>query len=386
MKILIALTYYRPHYSGLTIYAEREARALVERGHEVTILTSRFDKSLPAREMRDGVEIIRLNVWLRISKGVIMPGMLPWSWKLARRADVIHLHTPQLDAAPIALIARILHKPVVLTYHCDLSLPSGFIHFLANQASNLANHITAQAADIIVHNTQDYVDHSKFLKHYSDKVKPVYPPVEVAPISEKQRADLRAKHQVQPDQKIIGMAARLVTEKGVEYLAQALPAILQHHPTARVLFVGPYQNLIGEEQYALKVLPMIEQLGEHWTFLGVVPPEELSAFYRECTVTVLPSINKTESFGIVQVESILSGTPVVASDVPGIRVPVQTTGCGLLAPPADSAALSQAINEILSQPEAYKGHPEHLLNASKPETVAQIYEEIFADLIKKYRQ
>ncbi len=386
MKILIALTYYRPHYSGLTIYAEREARALVECGHEVTILTSRFDKSLPAREMRDGVEIIRLNVWLRISKGVIMPGMLPWSWKLARQADVIHLHTPQLDAAPIALMARILHKPVVLTYHCDLSLPSGFIHFLANQASNLANHITARAADVIVHNTQDYADHSKFLKQYSDKVKPVYPPVEVAPISEKDRTDFRAKHQVQPDQKIIGMAARLVTEKGVEYLAQALPAILQQHPTARVLFVGPYQNLIGEEQYAVKVLPMIEQLGVHWTFLGVVPPEELSAFYREATVTVLPSINKTESFGIVQVESILSGTPVVASDVPGIRVPVQATGCGLVTPPADSAALAMAINKILSQPEDYKGHPEHLLNASKPQTVAQIYQEIFSELIKKYRQ
>ena len=62
MRILIALTYYRPHYSGLTIYAERQARALAARGHQVTILTSRFDPNLPKEEIRDGVEVMRLDV------------------------------------------------------------------------------------------------------------------------------------------------------------------------------------------------------------------------------------------------------------------------------------------------------------------------------------
>ncbi len=383
MNILIALTYYRPHYSGLTIYAEREARALAARGHHVTILTSRFDRRLPTREFQDGVEIIRLNVKFRISKGVIMPAMIPWAWKLARKADIVHLHAPQLDAAPIAVLARVLQKPVVLTYHCDLALPSGVVHYLANQASNLANQVTARAADIIIHNTQDYADHSQFLQPFLAKVKPVYPPVEVVPITEQDRRDFRGKFNIQPGQRIIGMAARLVTEKGVEYLAEALPIILQQHPTARVLFVGPYQNLIGEEKYAQKVMPLIDQLGEHWSFLGVVTPEEMSAFFRQSEVTVLPSINRTDSFGIVQVESIASGTPVVASDIPGIRIPVQATGCGLVVPATDPAALAEAICKILDQPEAYNGHPEELLKASTPEAVAQVYEEIFTKLIEK---
>ena len=133
MRILIALTYYRPHYSGLTIYAEREARALVARGHQVTILTSRFDKSLKAHEFRDGVEVIRPKVWFHISKGVIMPAMPLWAWKLVRQADVVHLHVPQLDAALISIFSRLLRKPVVLTYHCDLRLPKGLVHSIANR-------------------------------------------------------------------------------------------------------------------------------------------------------------------------------------------------------------------------------------------------------------
>ena len=73
MKILTVLTYYRPHTSGLTIYAERLSKAFVSRGHQVTVLTSQFDPSLPLEEMSDGVRVVRAPVLMRISKGVIMP-------------------------------------------------------------------------------------------------------------------------------------------------------------------------------------------------------------------------------------------------------------------------------------------------------------------------
>ncbi len=179
MHILIALTYYRPHYSGLTIYAEREARALVARGHQVTILTSRFDQSLKAHEFRDGVEVIRPKVWFHVSKGVIMPSIPACAWKLARQADVVHLHVPQLDAAPISIICKLLRKPVVLTYHCDLRLPRGVVHAIANQVSNLANSITAALADIVVTNTRDYAESSAFLRRYLHKLMPLFPPVEI---------------------------------------------------------------------------------------------------------------------------------------------------------------------------------------------------------------
>ena len=392
MHIFSALTYYRPHYSGLTLYAEREARALVARGHRVTILTSRFDERLEEHEMRDGVEVIRPRVWFHISKGVIMPAMPRWAWKLARQADVIQLHAPQLDAAMIAMFGRLFGKPVVLTYHCDLRLPHGFVHALANQASNLANRITAGLSDAVVHNSRDYAENSAFLRRYLKKLHPIFPPIELAPVTQADLQAFRQKFNLQPGQRIIGMAARLATEKGVEYLAEALPAVLEKHPTARVLFVGPYQDVIGEEDYARRMTPILEKLndgqssGEHWTFLGVVSPVEMSAFFHESEVTVLPSINSTESYGMVQVEAMACGTPVVASDLPGARVPVRETGMGLIVPPADPQALAQALIAILDDPQAYRGQPEKLIPLSTPEAVAQQYEALFEKLLRQKRK
>ncbi len=377
MRILIALTYYRPHYSGLTIYAEREARALAARGHQVTILTSRFDRSLKAHEFRDGIEVIRPKIWFHVSKGVIMPSMPAWAWKLARQADIVHLHVPQLDAAPISIICKLLHRPVVLTYHCDLRLPKGLVHSLANRVSNLANSVTAVLSDIVVTNTRDYAESSPFLQHYLHKTMAVLPPVEVEKITPADLEAFRRKFDIRPEQRIIGIAARLATEKGVEYLAQALPAVLERFPEARVLFVGPYQHVAGEEEYGRRIRAMIEPLGKHWSFLGILPPQEMSAFFHTSEVSVLPSLNSTESFGIVQVESMSCGTPVIASDRPGMCVPVLKTGCGLLVPPADASRLAQAIIAILDKPESYRGQPETFVRLSRPEAVAQEYERIF---------
>ena len=380
MQILIALTYYRPHYSGLTIYAEREARALVARGHKVTVLTSRFDPSLPAEEIQHGVRIIRPRVWFHISKGVIMPGMLLQAWRLLRQADIVHLHVPQLDAAGIAILARIMGKPVVLTYHCDLQLPRGVVNRVANLVSTLANHITAQLSQTIVQNTLDYAEHSPFLKKYLHKLKPLFPPVLLEPASVADLEAFRKRFQILPNERIIGMAARLATEKGVEILAQALPEVIKTYPTARVLFVGPYQNVFGEEAYAVRLEPLIKSLGDRWTFLGILSPVEMTAFFKTCEVTILPSLNSTESYGLVQVESMLCGTPVIASNLPGIRIPVQETGCGLTFPVGDSQALAKALIRVLSNTQEFQGQPEKLIQMSAPEQVATEYEKIFTHL------
>lgn len=381
MRILIALTYYRPHYSGLTIYAEREARALVSRGHEVTVLTSRFDPQLPAEEIQNGVRIIRPKVWFHISKGVIMPGMFFQAWRLAQQADIVHLHVPQLDAAGIAIIARLLGKPVVLTYHCDLQLPGGFVNRLANVVSTFANHITARLSHKIIQNTRDYAEHSPFLKQYISKVEAIYPPVLLEPAALSDLEAFRKRFGIQPNERIIGMAARLATEKGVEILAQALPKVIETHPTARVLFVGPYQHVFGEDAYAARLEPLLQRLGDRWTFLGILSPVEMTAFFQTCEVTVLPSLNSTESYGLVQVESISCGTPVIASNLPGIRIPTQETGCGMTFPAGDTQALADAIIRVLSNPQDFRSRSDHIIQLSTPDHVAAVYEKIFSDLL-----
>lgn len=380
MHILIALTYYRPHYSGLTIYTERLAQALAQRGHKVTVLTSQYDATLPRIERLDGVQVWRLPVWLRISKGVIMPTMPLWAVKLIRQADAVNLHVPQLDAALLALIGHWLQKPLVLTYHCDLRLPGGFIHSLANVASNLANHLTASLVPQIVTNTQDYAEHSPFLRRYLAKVKAIPPPITIAEAGEAEIAAFHRRHGIKPGQRVIGMAARFAAEKGVETLVEAMPQILAHFPTARVLFVGQYQNVLGEEAYAARLMPLIEQLGEHWQFVGVLPPEAFAAFLKTAEVTVLPSTNSTESYGMVQVESMLCGTPVVASDLPGVRQPVLSSGMGRVVPIHNATALAEAIVEVLKHPARFQVNTEPIQRKHDPQVIAGQYEDIFNSL------
>jgi glycosyltransferase involved in cell wall biosynthesis len=382
MRILTTLTYYRPHYSGLTIYAERLARALVEHGHQVTVLTSRYDRTLPAREDRDGVQVIRPHVLIHVSKGVLMPTMFYWAWVNIRRADIVHLHLPQLDAAYIALICRLMRKPIVLTYHCDLLLPKGFIHSIANQVSHLANRISLGLANRVVVNTLDYAEGSAYLRQYLPKTGAIPTPVELASPTQADVEQLMQKTRLASGQPVIGMVARVAAEKGVEYLVEAMPEILKTHPAARVLHVGQYQNVLGEEEYAAKLKPMIEALGEHWTFLGILPAAELSEFYKLCDVTVLPSTNSTESFGIVQVESMASGTPVVASNLPGVREPVRITGMGRVVTPADEHALAEGINEVLDHPEWFKGDANDVIKRFSSQRIAEQYEQLFQEVIK----
>ena len=115
MKILTVLTYYRPHTSGLTIYAERLACAFVKRGHQVTVMTTQYEPSLPREETMHGVKIVRVPVAARISKGVIAPTFGFVATKLVATHDVVQMHLPQFDAPGVALRGRLLRKPAVLT-------------------------------------------------------------------------------------------------------------------------------------------------------------------------------------------------------------------------------------------------------------------------------
>ncbi len=385
MRILIGLTYFQPHKSGLTVYAVREAKALAARGHDVTVLTSQYDKNLPLEESDEGVRIVRLPVAFQLSKGVIMPQMLFKAWRLIGEADIVNLHLPQVDAALVTLLAKLRRKPVVLTYHCDLKMPAGFINRLAGWTADLANRISAGLADAIVHNTRDFAEHSPFLNRYIDKLEVIQPPILVDQVSERDIEDFRERHQLRSTQRVIGIAARLATEKGVEYLVEAMPKILAVIPDARVFSVGDYQNVFGEEAYRDKLLPMIAELGDHWTFLGVASEREKAIFYHVSEVLVLPSINSTESFGMVQVEAQTCGTPAVATDLPGVRQPVLSTGMGKIVPIQDSDALADAIIDVMQHKQFYTPDKLHsLADQYSPETVAGEYERLFEDVLRRY--
>jgi glycosyltransferase involved in cell wall biosynthesis len=348
----------------------------------ITVLTSQYDASLPRDEMQAGVRVVRVPVALRLSKAPVMPGLLWQAARLLRQADVIDLVVPQMDAAPLALLSRLLGKPVVMTYICDLNLPPGLLNSLANLVTRLADRVCGWAANSITAMSQDYAEHSAFLRRQLPKVCVVDAPVSLVKVSQEDVQAFRAQHHLQPGQPVIGMAARLAAEKGVEYLVKALPAVLAEHPQARVLFMGPHQGVLGEEAYARQLAPAIAALGPHWTFLGVVSEHEKSCFFKACDLTVLPSTNSTEAFGMVQVEAMMSGTPVIATDLPGVRQPVLNTGMGRIIPPRDAGALTQAILDLLGEDKDYTHQAELALERYAPHTAAAAYEAIYEELTR----
>jgi glycosyltransferase involved in cell wall biosynthesis len=382
MRILHGLYYYRPHFSGLTLYTERLAREFARRGHDVTVFTSQFDPNLPQQEQMDGIAVRRVPVLFILCKGPIMPMYILRAIRLMRHADIVHLHVPQLDAAPIAVAARLLGKPVVLTYHCDLSLPTSPLNRLANLASRWANYISARAATVVVTNSQDYAEASESLSGFMHKTVSIPPPNQVETVDPHLVEQLEQRIRKEPGQILIGMAARLATEKGAEVLARALPLVLDELPQARVVYFGQHENVLGEEAYARRLKPVLDALGSHWTFLGGGLSEaEKAAFFAMCDVTVLPSLNSTESFGMVQIESMLCGTPVIASDLPGVRQPIKITGMGMVSPVGDAEALARSILQVLRSPEKFNAPRESIVRLFSTGSVADQYEAMYLDLM-----
>ena len=376
MRILLALYYYRPHMSGLTIYVERLAVTMARRGHTVTVLATQHDTKLPREEWSDGVRIVRVPVALRINKGVISLALGSTASRLLREHDVLSIHLPNVDAAGLTIRGHRRNKPVILTYHCDLMLPRSLVSAILEQAIFIAHYAGARLADKIVAYTRDYAIHSRLLARFEDKLEVISPPVVMpAPPA----ADVAAfQAEVCADGRpVIGMAARFATEKGVEYLVQAMPRLLECFPHAKVLFAGPYGNVLGEETYWQRLREPIAELGSRWQFLGQLDQSRLSVFYRACDVIVVPSLNSTESFGLVQVEAMLCGTPVVASNLPGVRQPIKMTGMGEVVEPGSAAALCEGLERVLAHPQRYMRPQPEVEALFDPERTADAYLELF---------
>ncbi len=385
MKILTVLTYYRPHTSGLTIYAERLARAFVKRGHQVTVMTTQFDPSLPLDETIDGVRVIRVPVAARISKGVIAPTFGWVATKLVAQHDVVQMHLPQFDAPGVALRGRLFGKPAVLTYHCDLLLPPGLFNRVVNTVVDFMNNTAGILSHHIVTYTQDYADNSPYLSRYASKLTPILPPVELPdPLPGAVQA-FAEDHHIPERRPVIGMAARFAAEKGVEVLLDALPIILKKYPKAQVLFAGTYQNVMGEQAYSDRLMPRIRkyEVQGHWTFLGNLDPVQMAAYYPNLDVLTVPSLNSTEAFGLVQIEAMLNGVPCVPSALPGVRQPVTMHGMGRVSKIGDSASLAESILAVLDEPQKYKGDIAAIKKAYAPDSIAQAYEKLFARLMGK---
>lgn len=381
LKILMLLLYYHPHSTGLTHYVKVVSEELVRRGHEVTVLAARHTPLTPLGESTfNGVKVIRLWAPIRISRGLVMPSY-PWRiYQLLRRHDVVNIHIPLLETAIVAKLASLAGVKVVATHHGDLILPAGLLNRMIARVLFAFYQYLARRAACIIGYSDDYADNSYYLQPFRDKVLPIYPPIAIpAPQAERVR-QLRCEWR-SGDGPLIGFSGRFVQEKRPDLLIRALEVINRRHPSARIVFAGEYD--IRYEGTWRRHRELVRQYRDQLLFLGLIrDKQELANFYAACDVLVLSS--DSECFALVQVESMLCGTPVVMTDVPGGRVPVTVTGMGKLARAGDWRSIGETTLEVLENLASYTKPRAEIAELFSFDNTIDRYEALFRKYARRH--
>ncbi len=332
--VLVALNYYAPYVSGVTETARVVAEGLAARGMRVLVVCGHHDPTTPARDRLNGVDVIRTRVAATIGKGIVSPALVPTIARWARRSAVVHLHAPMLEAGAIAAAVH-RRTPVVVTYHCDVDLPPTWFNDFQVRVLDRSHAAAVERARAVVVTSEDYASRSRLGQLLVGRSVEIPPPCLLRPSGSATYRDGHGLH--------VGFLGRIVEEKGLEHLVAGFREL---GPDARLLIGGEFAKVAGGSVVE-KVRAAIDG-DPRVRMLGFVPDDRLADFYASLDVFALTSVNSLEAFGIVQAEAMMLGIPCVASNLPGVRVPVRRTGFGEVVPPRDPAAIARALETVAS--------------------------------------
>jgi glycosyltransferase involved in cell wall biosynthesis len=328
MRVVHFGKFYPPKRGGMESFLAGLCQGLVKKGVECEVIVAR-DRHDPSDHDHDGVVVRRLRSLGTLRSVPLCPAALG-AWR-GIQADIIHLHHPN----PLAEISYLFSQPrgrLVVTYHSDIvSQP-----WLSKLYAPLLSSIIERAA-VIVATSPQYAASSVFLQRYREKVRiiplgchiPDYGTCGGAP-------DQRRSN---PQYFFLG---RLVPYKGIPVLLEALrylPGSLWIGGT------GPLEGKLKKQVAQFNVWGRVE-------FLGNISEEEKFQRLAASDVVVLPSLTRAEAFGIVLLEAMAVGRPVVVSDLPtGVRMLVKDGVNGLRFPPGNARALAAAIRRLIDDPQ-----------------------------------
>jgi len=373
MHILQVTPYFYPHFGGVESHVMGLSEGLINLGHDVEVVTSRYSR-MPETEKIKGIKVTRLPQWINLYNTPVVTAIQ----EFVRRshADVIHVHSPPPFTERFAAKgAKDAHKPLVVTHHCDLEL-KGFLGKMAvNLYQSFLGKYPLNIADRVISTTNSYATTSRSLWDIDVEVVPNA--VDIKRFHPKNKGDFIRDKFVEKDEPLALFVGRLVPHKGIGILIRSL----EYLQTGKVLVIGdgPYLKWLKELTRKLN-------LEERVIFVGPISDYWLPAYYAATDVVVLPSTSRLEAFGIVGLEAMASGKPLVLSDIPGVR-DVISTDEGFIVEPLDPEALADALEKIWNYPENSKQMGlrgrERVVSMYSWEKVSKDVETIFKEIIPK---
>ena len=330
MKILLVCPYDWDAPGGVQVHIRQLAGELGARGHRTTILAPGSRPSSDA-----GVRIVGRPVRVPY-RGTVAPiSFSPGSWRRIRSAmrsfdpDVIHVHEP-LTPSTSMLAVLAASAPVVATFHAFLDR-SRLMELAGPALRQVSRRIDAAVAV------------SEAAASFLRRV--VQGPLEIVPNGVDVRAFAHPGRPVEglPAGRKILWVNRLDPQKGFEVMVRAFEELASELEDTHLLVAGD-----GRDRVLLRALP--KDLRSRILRLGTVPHEELPRYHAAADVFASPATGQ-ESFGMVLVEAMAAGVPVVASEIAGYREVVRNGVDGLLVPSNDPNALAAAIRRVLSEPD-----------------------------------
>jgi len=364
MRILQIGKFYPPHMGGIETHLQTLCRE-VGRHAEVKVVVAGDGRRL-SRANVDGIALARMGTLFNLASAPVCAGMVREIRRSA--ADLVHLHMPNPTGA-LAYLASRHPGRLLVTWHSDILRQR-----MLKRVFMPAERTILQMASAIVVTSENYLRTSAPLRAYQSKCRVI--PYGIAlerfeALQESQVQELRARH----GPRIVLAIGRMVYYKGFEFLIQAMQRV-----RGKLVLIGdgPLRPALEREAVALGVANRI-------SFVGELQNESTPPYYQAADLFVLPSVARTEAFGIVQLEAMASGKPVINtrldSGVPAVSLHGLT---GITVPPGNPQALGDAINQLLDNGhlrETYGQSGKHLAQqkfsaATMARAMLDLYDEI----------
>jgi glycosyltransferase involved in cell wall biosynthesis len=331
LRIVQTPARFPPARGGVEKYVHELAKELIAQGNEVLVVCA--DEPRAGSNLSDSVDEIRLPYIGKVANTNITTKLL--ATLMREKFDVIHTHIPTPWSADIsALVSLLKRKPLFVTYHNDIA-GEGSARVIASLYSWTLLHLVLWRAKEIFITQPRYMEYSRHLRFHKSKVS-------VVPLGVNDPLEVNAAARKSDQILFVSVLDKHHKYKGLDFLLDAVARVRQRHPTATLVVVGD-----GELVPTYKRLAATLGIEDSVEYRGHVPDAELAEMYATSGIFVLPSLNRLEGFGIVALEALSYGTPVITTPFAGSSQLIAENDAGLIVPPRDSTALAGALLTLL---------------------------------------